>query len=157
MWYGRKVGEALIARNSSAERDFHLIERVEAGLELKGAEVKSLRAHQADLKDSFARIEKGQALLYGMDIRPFSPAGQWAPEPKRVRRLLLHRAQIEKLDGRMQGGSMTLVATKLYFKGSLVKVELALAKGKKFFDKREAIRQRETEREIARALKYKKR
>lgn len=150
------MADPLIARNPTAGRDFHLLETIEAGVELKGAEVKSLRAHRANLKDSFARIDEGEAWLYGLDISPYPQAGRFAPEPKRVRRLLLHRIQIERLEGRLAAGGLTLVAIRLYFKGSRVKVELALAKGKKQFDKRETMRRREVDREISRALKYRK-
>ena len=150
------MADPLIARNPTAGRDFHLLETLEAGVELKGAEVKSLRAHRANLKDSFARIDEGQAWLYGLDISPYPQAGPFAPEPKRVRRLLLHRDQIRRLEGKLAAGGMTLVATRLYFKGPRVKVELALAKGKKAFDKREAMKRREVDREISRALKYRK-
>ena len=150
------MADPLIARNPTAGRDFHLLETVEAGIELKGAEVKSLRAHRANLKDSFARIDEGEAWLYGLDISPYPQAGRFAPEPKRVRRLLLHRNQIGRLEGRLAAQGLTLVATRLYFKGSRVKVELALAKGKKQFDKRETMRRREVDREISRALKYRK-
>ncbi len=150
------MADPLIARNPTAGRDFHLLETLEAGVELKGAEVKSLRAHRANLKDSFARIDEGQAWLYGLDISPYPQAGRFAPEPKRVRRLLLHRDQIRRLEGKLAAGGMTLVATRLYFKGPRVKVELALAKGKKAFDKREAMKRREVDREISRALKYRK-
>jgi len=146
----------LIARNPSAGRDFHLLETVEAGIELKGAEVKSLRAHRVNLRDSFARIDDSQAWLFGLDISPYPQAGWTAPEPKRVRRLLLHRAQIQRLEGQLARGGFTLVATRLYFKGSRVKVELALAKGKKAFDKREVMKRREIDREISRALKRNK-
>ncbi|MBI3318866.1 MAG: SsrA-binding protein SmpB [Candidatus Omnitrophica bacterium] len=151
------MGESLIARNPSAGRDFDLLERIEAGIELKGSEVKSLRAHRANLRDAFARVDEGQVSVYGLDISPYPQAGPFAPEPKRARRLLLHRSQIRKLEGSLSGGGLTLVATRLYFKGSLVKLELALAKGKRSFDKREAIKRREAEREISRALKYRKR
>lgn len=147
---------SLIARNPSAGRDFELLETVEAGIELKGAEVKSLRAHRASLRDSFARIDRGQIFLYGLEIPAYPQAGRSAPEPKRIRRLLLHKGQIKRLDSQLSRSGMTLVATRLYFKGSRVKVELAVAKGKRQFDKREAIRRRETEREIQRALKYRK-
>lgn len=150
------MADSVIARNPTAGRDFHLLETIEAGIELKGAEVKSLRAHRANLKDSFARIDQGQVELHGLDISPYPQAGSFAPEPKRVRRLLLKKAQIGRLDGQLARGGLALVPTKLYFKGSLVKVELALAKGKKLFDKREAMKRRESEREIARALKYRK-
>ena len=147
------MGDSLIARNPSAGRDFHLLETFEAGIELKGSEVKSLRDHRANIRDSFARIDEGQAWLYGLEVSPYPQAGRFAPDPKRIRRLLLHREQIERLEGRLKPGGMTLVATRLYFKGPRVKVELALAKGKKLFDKREAIRKRELDREISRALK----
>ena len=150
-----KESDSLIARNSSAGRDFFLLDTLEAGIELTGAEVKSIRAHRVSLKDSFARVDKAQVWLHGMDISPY-PQASVRPEPKRVRRLLLHRAQIVRLDGRLAQGGFTLVPTKLYFKGSLVKVELALAKGKKAFDKRESIQRREVSREISRALKYRK-
>ncbi|MBI3332998.1 MAG: SsrA-binding protein SmpB [Candidatus Omnitrophica bacterium] len=150
------MGETLIARNPTAGRDFDLLDRVEAGIELKGAEVKSLRAHRANLKDSFARIDGGEVQLHGLDISPYPQAGPFAPEPKRIRRLLLHRNQIQRLEGQVARGGMTLVPTRLYFKGSLVKVELALAKGKRSFDKRETIKRRETEREIQRVLKSRK-
>ena len=150
------MGDSSIARNPTAGRDYHLLETIEAGIELKGSEVKSLRAHRVNLKDGFARIEKGQVQLYGLDISPYPQSGRFASDPKRVRRLLLHRAQIARLDGKLAGGGMTLVATKLYFKGPRVKVELALAKRKQLFDKREAIQKREAAREISRALKYKR-
>ena len=151
------TGESLIARNPTAGRDFNLLEAVEAGIELTGAEVKSLRSHRVDLKDSFARIEKAQAWLHGLDISPYPQAGGVPPDPKRIRRLLLHKTQIIRLEGQLARGGLTLVPTKLYFKKALVKVELALAKGKRAFDKREAIQRREINREIARALKYRKR
>lgn len=150
------MADPLIARNPTAGRDFHLLETIEAGIELKGAEVKSLRAHRVNLKDSFARIDDGEAWLHGLDISAYPQAGRFAPEPKRTRRLLLHRDQIERLEGRLAAGGLTLVATRLYFKGSRVKVELALAKGKKQFDKRETMKRREVDREISRALKYRK-
>lgn len=152
----RVMADPLIARNPTAGRDYNLLETIEAGIELRGAEVKSLRAHRANLKDAFARIDDGEASLYGLDISPYPQAGRFAPEPKRVRRLLLHRDQIERLEGKLAAGGLTLVAVRLYFKGSLVKVELALAKRKKAFDKREAMQRREAEREIERAIKYRR-
>ncbi len=148
--------DSLIARNPTAGQDFELLERLEAGIELKGAEVKSLRAHKVQLRDSFARIEKGQVWLYGMEISPYAQAGPWAPEPKRNRRLLLHKEQIRKLQAQLTRKGLTLVPTKLYFKGSLAKIELALAQGKKQWDKRETIKQRESEREISRMIKFRK-
>lgn len=146
----------LIAKNPSAGQDYHLLDTYEAGVELKGAEVKSLRAHRANLRDAFARVEKGQAWLYGLDIQPYAQAGPWAPEAKRLRRLLLHRKEIQRLEGQVARKGYTIVATRLYFKGSLVKVELALAQGKQVFDKRAAIQKREAQREISRILKARK-
>lgn len=150
------MNEGLIAKNPSAGQDYHLLDTYEAGVELKGAEVKSLRAHRANLRDAFARVEKGQAWLYGLDIQPYAQAGPWAPEAKRLRRLLLHRKEIQRLEGQVARKGYTIVATRLYFKGSLVKVELALAQGKQVFDKRAAIQKREAQREISRILKARK-
>ncbi len=142
---------SVIARNSTAGRDFLFLETIEAGIQLTGAEVKSLRARRVNLKDAFARVSEGEVMLYGMDISPY-PQANVRQEPKRPRKLLLHRAQIEKLEGKMAAGGLTLTATKIYWKKALVKVELALAKGKRQFDKREDIKRRETDREISRAL-----
>ena len=150
------VVELLIAKNPTAGRDFELFDRLEAGIELEGAEVKSLRAHKVQLRDSFARIEEGQVWLYGMEVSPYAQAGPYAPEPKRNRRLLLHREQIKRLQEQLARKGFTLVPTKLYFKGSLAKVELAVAQGKKSWDKRETIKKREADREISRILKFRK-
>lgn len=146
----------LIAKNPSAGHDYNLLDTYEAGIELKGAEVKSLRAHHVTLRDAFARIEKGQAWLYGLDIQPYAQAGPWAPESKRVRRLLLHKEQIRRLESQVARKGHTIVATRIYFKQALVKVELALAQGKQAFDKRETIKKRESQREISRILKTRK-
>ena len=143
----------MIAKNPSAGRDFNLIETFEAGVELKGSEVKSLRGHKANLRDAFARIDKEQAWLYGLEISPYPQAGRWVPEPKRARKLLLHKEQIRRIQLQLDRKGFTLVATRLYFKGPWVKVELALAQGKQLFDKRQDIKRRETDREISRALK----
>ena len=151
-----KSEDTLIARNPTAGRDFELLDRLEAGIELEGAEVKSLRAHKVQLRDSFARIEKGQVWLHGMEGSPYAQAGPWAPEPKRERRLLLHKEQIKRLEQQLSRRGFTLVPTKLYFKGSLAKVELAVAQGKKQWDKRETVKKRESEREISRMIKFRK-
>ena len=147
-------GVAVIARNPTAGRDFFILETIEAGLVLSGAEVKSIRARHVHLKDSFARIERGGAVLYHLEISPYPQAGLSAPEPKRPRRLLLHRTQIERLSARVSQQGMTLIPTKLYFRRGLAKIELGVARGKKFFDRREDIRRRETDREMQRALKH---
>ena len=144
---------SVIARNPSAGRDFLFLETFEAGIQLNGAEVKSLRARRANMREAFARVDQGEVWLYGLDITPW-PQSSMRQEPKRPRRLLLHKEQIEKLQSKVGNGTgLTITAVKLYFKKSLVKVEIALAKGKKQFDRREDIKKRESDREIARALK----
>lgn len=148
--------DPIVAKNPSAGRDFHLLETFEAGIVLQGAEVKSIRAHRVHLRDSFARIQDGQATLYNLEVSPYPQAGPFAPEPKRPRRLLLHQAQIARLADHLARGGVTLVPTRIYFKGPHVKVELALAKGKKMFDKREQVQRREADREMQRALKYRR-
>ncbi len=150
------MSEDLIAKNPSAGQHYNLLDKYEAGIELKGAEVKSLRAHRANLRDAFARVDKGEAWLYGLDIQPYAQAGPGAPEAKRPRRLLLHKKEIQRLEGQVARKGFTLVATRLYFKGSRVKVEISLAQGKQAFDKREAIKKREAQRDISRILKTRK-
>ena len=146
----------LVARNPTAGRDFHITETVEAGLVLQGAEVKSIRAHRVHLRDSFARMDGTGITLYNLEISPYAQAGPFAPEPKRPRRLLLHRAQIARLAAQVGQSGMTLIPTKLYFKHGYAKIELGVAKGKKVFDKRETIKRRESDREMERALKHRK-
>ena len=143
----------LIARNPTAGRDFHILETFEAGLVLKGAEVKSIRARRVHLRDSFARVDGGVVTLYNLEISPYAQAGPFAPEPKRPRTLLLHRAQIARLAAQVSQSGRTLIPTKLYFKRGYAKIELGVAQGMKLFDKRDAIRRREADREMERALK----
>jgi SsrA-binding protein len=144
---------SVIARNPSAGRDFIFLETFEAGIELNGAEVKSLRSGRVNMKEAFARIDEGQIFLYGLDISPW-PQSAMRQEPKRPRRLLLHREQIERLRAKMSGKGLTITAIKIYFKKALVKVEIALAQGKKQYDRREDIKKREADIEISRALKH---
>lgn len=146
------MAEELVATNREARHNYHILESVEAGIELKGAEVKSLREHRANLKDSFARVEENELYLYNMHISPYPQAGKFNPDPKRRRKLLLHKSEIKRLLGQLTQKGLTLIPLKLYFKRGIAKVELALAKGKKLYDKREAIRRRESERELRRAL-----
>ncbi|KPK38009.1 MAG: SsrA-binding protein, partial [Omnitrophica WOR_2 bacterium SM23_29] len=134
------MSEELIATNREARHNYHILESVEAGIELKGAEVKSLREHRANLKDSFARVEGNEIYLYNMHISPYPQAGRFNPEPKRRRKLLLHKTEIKRLFGQLTQKGLTLVPLMLYFKRGFAKVELALAKGKKLYDKREVIR-----------------
>jgi len=149
------MAEELIATNREARHNYHILESVEAGIELKGAEVKSLREHRANLRDSFARVEGNEIYLYNMHVSPYPQAGRFNPEPKRRRKLLLHKTEIKRLFGQLTQKGLTLVPLRLYFKRGFAKVELALAKGKKLYDKREAIRRRETQRELRRALRRK--
>jgi SsrA-binding protein len=147
----------LLAQNRAARRDYHILETLEAGIELKGTEVKSLRGAKANLKDSFARIEGNQLFLYNMHISPYEFGNIANVEPKRVRRLLVHKNQIKKLIGQTSQKGFTLIALSAYLKRGRVKIELALAKGKRFYDKRETIKRREAAREMQRALRMKNR
>jgi SsrA-binding protein len=140
--------------NRKALRDFHILERYEAGLELKGSEVKSIRAGKANITDAFARIENGEALLHNADSQPYERASHEIPPAKRVRRLLLHRQEIDKLYGLTNIAGRTLVVLKLYWKNGRLKTELGVAQGKVAHDKRADLKKRatdrETEREVAR-------
>lgn len=147
-----------IAANKKAFRDYEILETLEAGIELFGSEVKSLRQAKASLVDSFARIEKGEAFVYNIDISSYAQASYQNVEPKRTRRLLLHRHQIQKLDEKMSQKGFALIPLKLYFNyRGVAKIDLGLAKGKKAYDKREDIKRRESQREMRRVLKDRKR
>lgn len=149
----RHGGERLIAENRQARHRYEILERFEAGLALTGAEVKSLRAGQAQLKDAYAWIRDGEAFLLNCHISRYENAGLDAPAPDRTRKLLLHRAEIERLEGKTRERGLTLIPLRLYFKDGRVKCEIALAKGKQLFDKRETERRREADREARAALK----
>ena len=140
--------------NRKALRDFHILERYEAGIELKGSEVKSIRAGKANISDAFARIENGQAFLYNADIQPYERASHEIPPAKRVRRLLLHRKEIDTLYGETAVGGRTLVVLKIYWKKGRLKAEIGVAQGKVAHDKRADLKKRamdrETEREVMR-------
>ncbi|MBN2172399.1 MAG: SsrA-binding protein SmpB [Candidatus Krumholzibacteriota bacterium] len=140
-----------ICANRKARYDYHLLETFEAGLVLVGTEVKSLRAGKANLKDSYGRIEGGEVWLVGVHISPYEQGTHGNHDPERPRKLLLSRREIKRLTGKLQEQGLTLVPLRLYFKGGWVKVELALAKGKRKYDKRQAIAQRDADRAIARA------
>lgn len=143
----------VVCENRRARHDYHIIETYEAGIALKGTEVKSLRAGRASLQDSFARVENGELLLYNMHVSPYEQGNRFNHDPKRVRRLLMHKAEILRLWGKTREKGLALVPLKVYFKGGLAKVELALAKGKKVYDRREDIAERDARREIDRAVK----
>ena len=145
-----------ITTNRRARHDYTILESLEAGLQLKGTEVKSVRAGGASLADSFARLEGSELLLYNMHISPYEFGNIYNPDPVRPRKLLLHKRQIQKLAAEVSTKHLALIPLKLYFKNGFVKVELALAKGKKQYDKREAIKRRESDRELKRALKSRK-
>jgi SsrA-binding protein len=147
----RESGRKLIAQNKKARHDYHIDETYEAGLALLGTEVKSLRAGRASLVDAYGRIKDGEIWLEGLHI-PEYDQGSWTNhEPRRSRKLLLHRAEIAKLVGKTKESGLTLVPLTLYFKDGKAKVEIALARGKKAYDKRQTLAARDAAREIARA------
>jgi SsrA-binding protein len=145
--------EQLIADNRKALHDYHVLETFETGIALLGTEVKGIREGRANLRDSFARVEQGEVWLYNVHINPYSHRGYADHEPRRRRKLLLHREEIRKLIGKTVEKGLTLVPLRLYFKNGKVKVALALAKGKQAHDKRETIRRREIDRETRAAVK----
>lgn len=144
-------GETLIARNKRASFDYELGERFEAGLVLVGSEVKMLRAGSADLTDAWCSIHRGEAFLEGVNI-PVMPGAAFGHEAKRPRKLLLHAREIDQIRRAVEREGMTVTATRLYFKNGRVKVEIALARGKKKADKRDAMREKEAEREARAAI-----
>ncbi len=145
---------AEIAVNRKALRDYHILERFEAGIELKGTEVKSIRAGLANINNAFARVEGGQVFAYDVDVQAYARASFSQHEPKRSRRLLLHKKEIDRLEGLTQIKGHTLVALRMYWKDARVKLELGVAKGKEAGDKRQDLKaratKRETDREVAR-------
>jgi SsrA-binding protein len=143
-----------IASNRKAGRDYAILETLEAGIELKGSEVKSARANKVNLNDSFARIEGNEVILYNAHISPYEEASYLNVDPTRPRKLLLHKNQIRKITGQLTQRGLTLVPLKAYFnERGFVKIELALCKGKKLYDKREDIKRREMDLEMRRVLK----
>ena len=142
-----------IIRNKKARHDFFIIESVEAGIVLQGTEIKSIRQGKANLADSFARIENGEVFLYNFHISPYRQGNIYNHNPLRAKKLLLHRSQIKRLIGKVQQRGFTLVPLRVYFKNGRAKVELAVAKGKRSYDKRQDIAKREAQREMERELK----
>ena len=145
--------ETLFATNHKARRDYDILESFEAGIELKGTEIKSIRQHRVSLDDSFARIDDGELFLYNMHVSPYEQGGRYNVEPIRVRKLLMHRREIDRLNGFLTQKRLTLVPLRLYQQHGLVKVELAVGKGKRLFEKRDRIRESEMDREIQRRLR----
>ena len=148
----RKAEPGDVATNRQAAFRYHLLDRWECGMELRGSEVKSLRQGGVQLKDAFAELRDGEVWLQRMYIAPYQPAARENHEPERPRKLLMHRREIERLIGKTAEKGLTLVPTRIYFKGPNAKVELALARGKEQRDKRRSIKDREQKREIDRAL-----
>ena len=148
-----KTNGKMIANNKKAYHDYFILDTVEAGIALHGTEVKSLRMGKCSIKESFIRIENGEMFIYGMHISPYEKGNIFNKDPLRVRKLLLHKAEINKMLGKQKEKGIAIVPLKVYFKGSLVKVEIGLAKGKKIYDKREDIAKKDMKREAERDLK----
>lgn len=146
-----------VATNRAARHKYELVETFECGIALRGTEVKALREGKARLQDSYAAIEEGEVWLRGAHIPPYAPAARENHEPERPRKLLMHRWEIERLIGRMQRKGLTLIPTRIYFKGDRAKVELALARGKEQRDRRREIRDRDVARDVERELKERNR
>ncbi|NLK07891.1 MAG: SsrA-binding protein SmpB [Firmicutes bacterium] len=146
-------GIKTIAENRRARHDYHIEETHEAGIVLVGTEVKSLRQGRANLTDSYAAVENGELFLYNMHISPYSHGNMFNHEPRRTRKLLMHKREIVRLLGQTQQRGFTLVPLRIYFRRGRAKIELGLAKGKRLYDKREAIARRDERRRIDRALK----
>ena len=146
----------IVTTNRKARHDYHVMDTWEAGIVLKGTEVKSLRAGMANLKDSYARVEGGEVILYQFHISPYEKGSIYNHPPLRPRKLLLHKKEIRKLQGRVEEKGLTLVPLKVYFKDGKAKVELALARGKKFYDKRTDIAKRDADREMERVFRGKR-
>ena len=149
----RQQGVKEIASNRKAFHDYYVLERFEAGIELFGTEVKSIRGGQVNLKDSFCMIRNGELFGRGMHVSPYEKGNIFNRDPVRIRRLLMHKKEIRKLGDRVSQDGVALIPLRLYFKDSLVKVELGLCKGKKLYDKRESDAKREAERDMDRARK----
>lgn len=143
----------LIANNKKAHHDYFIEETYEAGIALAGTEVKSLRMGKCSLKESFIKESKGELFIYGMHISPYEKGNIFNKDPLRVRKLLLHRYEIHKLMGKVSAKGYTIVPLQVYFKGSLVKVQIGLAKGKKLYDKRETMAKKDLKRETEREFK----
>jgi len=143
----------VITENRKARHDYHILDTIEAGIALRGTEVKSLRVGKVNIRDSFARVKDGEVWLHGMHISPYDHGNIHNHEPLRERKLLLHKREIRRLIGKSKEQGLTLVPLRLYFKNGKAKVELAVAKGKKLYDKREALARKDEARKIERALK----
>ena len=146
-------GQKYAAQNRKARHDYFIEEKYEAGISLAGTEVKSLRQGKCSIKESFIRIEKGEVFIYGMHISPYEKGNIFNKDPLRVKKLLLHKYEINKMAGKIAEKGYTLVPLQVYFRGSLVKVEIGLAKGKKLYDKRQDIAKKDQKREAEKEFK----
>lgn len=151
----KTTGIKLIANNKKAFHDYFIEDTYEAGISLAGTEVKSLRMGKCSIKESFIRVERGEVYIYGMHISPYEKGNIFNKDPLRERKLLMHRYEINKLKGKIQEKGYTLVPLQVYFKGSLVKVEIGLARGKKLYDKRADIAKKDQRRELEKDFKVK--
>ncbi|MBQ3906925.1 MAG: SsrA-binding protein SmpB [Lachnospiraceae bacterium] len=152
---GKKEPKKLIANNKKAYHDYFIDETYEAGIALHGTEVKSMRLGKCSIKESFIRIENGEVYVYGMHVSPYEKGNIFNKDPLRVKKLLLHRAEINKLQGRIKEKGYTLVPLEVYFNEGKVKVEIGLARGKKLYDKRESIAKKDQAREAEKEFKVK--
>ena len=148
-----KSNGKLIANNKKAYHDYFILDNYETGISLAGTQVKSLRMGKCSIKEAYVRIENGEVYIYGMHISPYEKGNIFNKDPLRPRKLLLHRAEINKLLGKTKEKGIAIVPLKVYFKGSLVKVEIGLAKGKKLYDKRQDIAKKDQQREASRDFK----
>ena len=148
-----KQSEKLIANNKKAYHDYFIEDTFEAGISLAGTEVKSLRMGKCSIKESFVRIENGEVFIYGMHISPYEKGNIFNKDPLRARKLLMHKSEISKIAGRIKEKGYTLVPLQVYFRGSLAKVEIGLAKGKKLYDKRQDIAKKDMRREAEKEFK----
>ncbi|NLW17952.1 MAG: SsrA-binding protein SmpB [Firmicutes bacterium] len=153
----RQKGIKVLAENRRARHEYFIEETYEAGVALRGTEVKSIRAGRVNLRDSFARVDDGQLILYNVHVSPYEQGNRFNHDPLRPRVLLMHKREIMRLLGLTQAKGYTLVPTKLYLKNGKIKVEIGLAKGKKLYDKRDAAAERDAKREIARAMRARER
>ena len=149
----KKAGMKLVANNKKAFHDYFIEDTYEAGISLAGTEVKSLRAGKCSIKESFIRVEKGEVYIYGMHISPYEKGNIFNKDPLRPRKLLMHKKEIQKMVGKIAQKGYTIVPVEVYFKGSLVKVQVALAKGKKLYDKRQDIAKKDQRREAEKQFK----
>jgi SsrA-binding protein len=149
----QRSGDRVVAQNRKARHEYHVLQTWETGMVLQGTEVKSLRDGKANLADAFARLDNGELWLYGLHISPYEAANRFNHDPLRPRKLLMHRSELRRLVGQVEQKGLTLVPLDIHFSGGIAKVNLALVRGKKLHDKRDALRERAEERDMQRSFK----